>query len=222
MKSNKVFSHIIVAGLIFNFCMVMAPARVQAKSAIRIVALGDSLTAGYGLPRNAAFPKQLELELKKRGKNVRIANAGISGDTASGGLARLAWAVPKGTDAVILELGANDALRGINPAATRTALEKIVAKLKQRGIKVLIAGMIAPAGMGERYGRNFSAIYADLAVKYDAVYYPFFLKGIALDPALNLPDGLHPNKEGVKIIVRNILPSVLDLIKRISSDGQKS
>jgi len=213
MKCHKIFSQMVLPALIFNVLLALSPVTAEAKNALRIVALGDSLTAGYGLPRNASFPKELEKELKKRGLNVRISNAGISGDTASGGLARLSWAVPKGTDAVILELGANDALRGINPKITKRALEKIVSRLKKRGIKVLIAGMLAPAGMGDAYSKKFSAIFSDLAAKYNTLYYPFFLDGIALDPKFNLADGMHPNKKGVKVIVRNIMPSVLDLIK---------
>ena len=143
-------------------------------------------------------------------------------DTASVGLARLDWAVPKGTDAVILQLGANDALRGVNPSKTRQSLDKIVARLKKRGIEVLIAGMIAPQGMGKEFGSSFNSIYRDLATKYDTLYYPFFLDGVALDPNLNQRDGIHPNAKGVKIIVNRIEPAVLKLIQRTMATDRKA
>ena len=205
-----------MAALIFNFASPAPAKSTPLKNPIKIVAFGDSLTAGYGLPRKAAFPIQLEKKLKASGQSVSVSNAGISGDTASGGLARLNWAVPEGTNAVILELGANDALRGVSPAITRRSLDKIMFRLKARSIPVLITGMIAPQGMGDKYGRAFNSIYPDLAKKYDALYYPFFLKGVALDPKLNQPDGIHPTAKGVKIIVENIGPSVLSLIKRVT------
>ena len=208
-------SHIIALAVFFNLTTPINAQTMNAKSPVKIVAFGDSLTAGYGLPRAAAFPIRLEKKLKTQGYNVKIINAGISGDTTTGGLARLDWAVPKDTDAVILELGANDALRGINPAKTRKSLEKIVASLKNRNIEILIAGMIAPEGMGNQFGQAFNSIYRDLATKYGAFYYPFFLDGVALDAKLNQSDGIHPNAEGVNIIVNKITPSVHKLIKRV-------
>ncbi len=143
------------------------------------------MSAGYGLPVQSAFPTKLAAALKAKGIAVEVANAGVSGDTASGGLARLDWSVPDGTDAVIVELGANDALRGIDPEITKTALDTHFEKLKARHIAVLLAGMLAPPNMGADYGRDFDAIYPALAKKYDAIFYPFFLDGVAADPKLN-------------------------------------
>lgn len=173
-----------------------------------IVALGDSLTAGYGLPGDAAFPVQLEKALQSRGLNWRIDNAGVSGDTMSAGRDRLDWSVPDGTRAVILELGANDALRGIDPAVTRAALEDILKKLKARNIPVLVAGMKAPPNMGADYAAKFDGMYADLAAQYGAALYPFFLDGVAADTKLNQSDGIHPTAEGVRLIVARMLPAV--------------
>jgi acyl-CoA thioesterase I len=181
---------------------------------IRIVALGDSLTAGYGLPAEAAFPARLERALKAKGHAVSVANAGVSGDTATGGLARLDWSVPDDTDAVIVELGANDALRGIDPKATRAALEAIVARLTQRRIAVLLAGMRAPRNLGPDYARMFDSVYPEIAKAHDVVFYPFFLDGVAADPALNLSDGVHPSAAGIDRIVAHILPEAEELIAR--------
>lgn len=191
-----------------------APAAVTEKP-IKIVALGDSLMAGYQLPMSAAFPAQLEKALKAKGLNVEIANAGVSGDTASGGLSRLDWSVPDGTDAVIVELGANDMLRNVDPKVTRAALEQIVTKLKQRGIEVMLAGMRSVANYGEEYAKQFNAIYPELATTHNLVFYPFFLDGIAADAKLNQRDGLHPTEAGVETIVTRITPKVEELIARI-------
>jgi acyl-CoA thioesterase-1 len=179
---------------------------------LRIVALGDSLTAGYGLPADAAFPAKLERALAAKGIAAEIANAGVSGDTTSGGLARLDWSIPDGTEAVILELGANDALRGVDPRLTRNALEAMLERLAARHIPVLLAGMRAPRNLGPEYGAAFDAIYPDLAKKYGAILYPFFLDGIAVDPKLNQRDGLHPTAAGVDVIVAKILPDVERLV----------
>lgn len=187
----------------------------SAPAPLTIVAFGDSLTAGYGLPPGASFPAQLEAALRAKGHNVTIINAGVSGDTASAGLARFDWAVPSDADAIILELGANDALRGIDPATTRKALDGIMARTQATGLPVLIAGMEASRGLGEDYVQRFSANYTELAKAYDALLYPFFLDGVALDPSLNLKDGIHPNTEGVAIIVTRILPSVEALIQKV-------
>jgi acyl-CoA thioesterase I len=191
----------------------MAPAAATDRS-INIVALGDSLTAGYGLPANDAFPVKLQHALAAKGLSVQIANAGVSGDTASGGLARLEFSVPDGTDAVILELGANDALRGVEPQITRNALDSILRRLKERKIPVLLCGMLAPPNMGAEYGRAFDVIYPDLAAHYGAILYPFFLTGVAADPKLNQRDGLHPTAAGVDIIVDKILSQVEELVAR--------
>ena len=179
-----------------------------------IVALGDSLVAGYGLAGVDAFPSRLQQALADKGFAVTIVNAGVSGDTASGGLARLDWSVPEGTDAVILELGANDALRGFDPAVTRKALDAILGRLAARKIPVLLCGMLAPPNLGAEYGHAFNAIYPDLATQYAAILYPFFLAGVAADPTLNQRDGLHPTPAGVAVIVERILPTVEQLIGR--------
>ncbi len=184
---------------------------------IHIVAFGDSLTAGYQLPQSEAFPVQLQAALTSKGHAVRVTNAGVSGDTTSGGLARFDWAVPQDTDAVILELGANDALRGVAPKIARDNLDAILTKLTARKIPVLIAGMRAPANWGQAYVAEFDRIFADLAKKHDALLYPFFMEGVILRPELKLDDALHPNKAGVVEIVRRILPDVERLITRIKT-----
>lgn len=184
---------------------------------LTIVALGDSLTAGFGLAADEAFPAKLERALRARGHDVAVKNAGVSGDTASGGLARLDWSVPEGTDAVIVELGANDALRGLDPQVTRKALEEIVTRLRARGIAVLLAGMRAPRNLGADYAREFDAIYPDLASRHALVYDPFFLDGVAAQASLNLADGLHPTAAGVDVIVSRILPKVEELIRRAAA-----
>ena len=181
---------------------------------MKIVVLGDSLSAGFGLPAEAAFPSKLAMALKAKGIAATVANAGVSGDTASGGLGRLDWSVPDGTEAVILELGANDALRGIDPALTKTALDTALRKLNERHIAVLLAGMKAPRNMGPDFVRAFDAIYPALAAAYPVVFYPFFLDGVAGDPKLNQSDGLHPTAAGVDVIVAHIMPQVEMLIAK--------
>lgn len=186
-----------------------------AARPLSIVVLGDSLTAGYGLDADVAFPARLQAALKAKGHaDVTVANAGVSGDTASGGLERLDWSVPQGTDAVIVELGANDALRGVDPKVTKSALDQILSRLASRRIPVLLAGMKAPRNMGPDYVRDFDAIYPALASTHQVVFYPFFLAGVATDPKFNQGDGLHPNADGVDVVVRDILPSIEELIGR--------
>lgn len=191
---------------------LLAPLAARAAEPVRIVALGDSLTAGYGLPNQSAFATKLQAALKAKGIDATVANAGVSGDTASGGLERLDWSVPDGTDAVIVELGANDALRGIDPALTEKALDAILTKLAARRIPVLFAGMKAPPNMGADYTKAFDAIYPALAARHRVIFYPFFLDGVAADPKLNQGDGMHPSAAGVDVIVARILPSVERLI----------
>jgi len=183
-------------------------AQTAAERPLKLVALGDSLTAGYGLPASAAFPAKLQKALRDKGVTVEISNAGVSGDTTSGGLARLDWSLPKDVDGVILELGANDALRGIDPQVARQSLEEILKRLKARNIPVLLCGMYAPPNYGEQYAAKFNAIYPELAKQYGVPLYPFFLEGIATVERLNQPDGLHPTEAGVETIVANILPTV--------------
>jgi len=184
----------------------------SAPEPFHIVALGDSLSAGYLLPPGAGFPEQLGRALTQKGHHVTVMNAGVSGDTSTGGLARLDWAVSPATNAVILELGSNDALRGIEPDVTRANLDAILQQLTERGVKVLIAGMLAPPNMGDEYAADFNGIFADLAEKYDLPLYPFFLDGVAAERHLNLADGMHPTEEGVGVIVERILPLVEKLI----------
>lgn len=184
---------------------------------VKLVVLGDSLSAGYRLPPDQAFPVQLQAALKEKGHDVDVVNAGVSGDTTTGGLSRLDWSVGPDTNAVIVELGANDALRGLPPETTRENLDQIVRRLKKRGIAVLVAGMLAPRNLGEDYAARFDPIFRDIAKEHDALFYPFFLEGVAMKPELNLADGMHPTGEGVSVIVRNVLPKTEELIKR--ADG---
>jgi acyl-CoA thioesterase-1 len=194
---------------------IAAPAAAQNVAPLKIVAFGDSLTAGYGLPAQDTFPARLQAALSAKGHNVEIENAGVSGDTASGGLSRLDWSIADGTDAVIVELGANDMLRGVDPKVTRKALDDILARLKARNIAVLLCGMRAAPNMGADYVREFEAIFADLANKHDVVFYPFFLDGVATQAKLALRDGMHPNAAGVEAIVEGILPKAEELVARV-------
>jgi len=187
-----------------------------------IVAFGDSLMAGYQLPPDKGFVPQLQDALDAKGyTDIEIQNAGISGDTTSGGLARLDWAVSPATDGVILELGANDGLRGIAPEIAEKNLSTIIETLQARNVPVLLVGMYAPPNMGADYGEAFNAIYPALAERYDVLFYPFFLEGVAADPSLNLGDGIHPNADGISVMVENILPDVEALIdKARAADNQ--
>lgn len=207
---------------VFAVCNVLAVSSTAARAdsggaPIRIVAFGDSLTAGFRLQPPEAFPVQLQTALKAKGYNVDVTNAGVSGDTTAAGLERFDWAVPEGTEAVILELGANDSLRGIDPKETRANLETILGKLKARNIDVLVAGMRAPGNWGDAYRSSFDAIYPDLVAAHGALLYPFFLDGVALDAKLNLDDGLHPTGKGIGVIVERILPKVEELIARVQA-----
>lgn len=195
---------------VFIACIAPASART-----IRLVALGDSLSAGYLLPAKDAFPAVLEAALRARGHDASVENAGVSGDTTTGGLDRLDWSVPDGTDGVILELGANDALRGIAPAIAAKALDDIIIRLKARKIAVLIAGMHAPRNNGAAYIEAFDAIFPELAKRHGVPLYPFFLDGVQGNPALNLADMIHPNPAGVRVIVERMLPQVEAFIKAI-------
>ena len=196
--------------------VLVAASPLQARS-IHILAFGDSLTAGLGLEPQQAFPARLEAALKARGHDIVIANAGVSGDTSSAGAERLDWALAPDIDGVIVELGANDALRGIAPEETEKALDRILAALKERKVPVLLTGMLAPRNLGSDYGKKFDAIFPRLAEKHGVLFYPFFLDGVAAEPALNQPDGLHPNSTGVDMIVQRILPITEDLLKQASS-----
>jgi len=188
-----------------------------AISAPKIVVLGDSLSAGYQLPPGKGFPERLQAALDKKGIEAKIIGAGVSGDTTSGGLARLDWSIPSDVEGVIVELGANDALRGLPVAVPAKNLDAILQRLKDRKIKTLLAGMLAPPNMGQRYGDMFNALYPELAEKHDAILYPFFLDGVAANPSLNLGDGIHPNEAGIEVIVKNILPTVEKLIAEVAA-----
>lgn len=202
-----------------SMLLTTSPVGIQAADKpVTIVALGDSLTAGYLLPADAAFPVVLARELTARGRRVEIINAGVSGDTTAGGLARLEWSVPDGTGGVILELGANDALRGLDPARAEANLDAMITRLKARGIKVLLAGMYAPRNNGPEYVDRFDAIYPRLAAKHDLMLYPFFLDGVTGVAGMTLPDALHPSRAGVEEIVRRILPVAETFLNSLSPE----
>jgi acyl-CoA thioesterase I len=189
----------------------------QPEKPIKMVAFGDSLTAGYLLPPDDAFPAQLARALAKRGVMVDIINAGVSGDTTAGGRDRLAWSIPEGTEAVILELGANDALRGLDPAAARRNLEIMIEAIRARKAEILLAGMMAPRSLGDPYIQAFDPIFPQLAAKHNLILYPFFLEKTGMDRKLTLPDGMHPNAKGVAAIVEDILPQVEALIAKVKA-----
>lgn len=202
-----------VAGLhiaVIVFSMMLSVS-AQART-INLVGFGDSLMAGYQLPPGDGFPEKLQAALKAKGLDVTVANAGVSGDTTTGGLSRIDWSVPDGTDGVILELGANDALRGIAPEQSEKNLDQMITRLKERGIAVFIAGMMAPPNMGGDYAARFNPIYEKLAKKHGLTLYPFFLDGVVLDASLKLEDGMHPNSKGVDTMVQKMEPAITQFI----------
>jgi acyl-CoA thioesterase-1 len=187
-----------------------------AQQPVRLLVIGDSLTAGFGLPPGEGFVPQLQAALEARGLSVRVIDAGVSGDTTAGGLARLDWALAEEPHAVLLELGANDGLRGLPPQQVRANLTAILDRLAARDLPVLLAGMLAPPNFGAAYGREFVAVFHDLArERPELIFYPFFLEGVASDQTLNQPDGIHPNQQGVAEVVRRILPAVMELLDRV-------
>jgi acyl-CoA thioesterase I len=202
---------------VIALCAVFSFSGEALARTIQLVGLGDSLMAGYMLPPGDGFPAKLQAALKAKGIDAAISDAGVSGDTSSGGLSRVDWSVPDSTDGVILELGANDALRGIAPEETEKNLDAIIGKLKARNIPVFVAGMLAPPNMGGDYAARFNPIYKRLSDKYQLPLYPFFLDGVAAQPKLQLEDGMHPNPEGVDIMVQRILPAIESFIGTIAA-----
>ena len=208
----NLFTGVLKRWIAAGFTAVIVGAVSQASAAPRLVVLGDSLTAGYGLPQDQAFPVLLETAMRARGMTVTVINAGVSGDTTAGGLARLNWAIASDPSHVLVELGANDMLRAFDPEVTRKNLETIIIRLKARGIKVMLAGMYAAPNLGKLYAEAFRTLYTDLARKYGIMLYPFFLDGVAAERRLNQKDGMHPNEKGVAIIVERILPSIVKFL----------
>ena len=213
---KRVFKALTAAG--FAAITSICTGAAQAEPA-RILVLGDSIAAGYGLAADEAFPARLESHLRRAGHEVRVIDAGVSGDTTAGGFARLDWALADRPHIVIVELGGNDGLRGIAPQATRANLDAILARLKARGPRVLLTGMLAPPNLGAEYGRAFDAIYPELAAKYGVALYPFVLDGVAAQPDLNQRDGIHPNARGVAVMVDRIAPYVVRLLDTPKDGG---
>lgn len=212
--ADSYVTQLIKAVLLFGVLFCAAPASAAGAEEQVILTVGDSLTAGYGLPAADGFVARLQAALRQRGRNVRVRNGSVSGDTTAGGRARLAWTLSGRIDVVILELGANDGLRGVDPALTRANLDAMLKLLRQRGLPVLLAGMQAPPNLGRDYAAAFNSIYPDLARKYGVMLYPFFLQGVAAQPDLNQGDGLHPNAAGVQVIVDAMTPYVLEFLDR--------
>lgn len=214
------FCRVVLLTLLFTNVMTAARADTSDSGSniggdaevVRITVLGDSLVAGYGLPPGTSFPDALDSALAAAGFKVEVVNAGVSGDTTAGGLARLDWSLADDPDMVIIVMGGNDMLRGLDPAATRANLDAMITRLRAQGVAVLLAGMLAPRNLGADYVTEFDSLYPALAARHETGFYPFFLDGVAMDAALNLPDGLHPNKAGIDEITRRILPVVTELL----------
>ncbi|BBK40791.1 arylesterase [Allostella vacuolata] len=209
--NRRRFNAGLLAGVLF-----LAGLGAAAAEPVKLLALGDSLTAGYGLPASEGFVPRLEAALRARGRQISVINAGVSGDTTAGGRARIDWALGDRPDAALVALGANDALRGLDPAEAERNLDAILARLGKVGVPALLVGMMAPPNLGRDYGAAFDGIYARLARRHGVPLYPFFLDGVAADPALNQPDGIHPNARGVAVMVERILPAVERLLDRKS------
>ena len=206
------------ASLLLLMLLSAGPARAeQPPQPLRVVVLGDSLSAGYGLTPGSAFPARLEAQLLRRGYQVRVSNAGVSGDTSAGGLARLDWSLEEKPALMIVELGANDALRGLDPLQTKQNLSAILSRLRAAGVQPLLAGMKAPRNLGESYYSKFDRLYVELARQHQVPLYPFFLAGVAGDPGLNQADGIHPTAAGVEVMVRGMLPLVAELLDQLTA-----
>jgi acyl-CoA thioesterase-1 len=208
----RYFKRLAAFALFLAVASLLSGASIAAEP-LRILALGDSLTAGYGLATEDGFPSQLQRKLNAMGYSARVLNGGVSGDTSAGGLARLDWALSDGPSHAIIELGANDGLRGLDPAAMRANLDAIIRRLKGAGIAILFTGMRAPPNLGRSYETAFNKVFPELAKKHKLDFYPFFLAGVVARPTLNLADGIHPNREGIAIIVDRIVPYVVRLLK---------
>jgi acyl-CoA thioesterase-1 len=219
MRQTRLWLQVGLMALMFNGLLLLPALPGKAEPPVKLVAFGDSLTAGYLLKPDESFPAQLAKALAAKGYSVDVGNAGVSGDTTTAALERFEWAIPPGTEAVILELGANDALRGQPPAEAKANLETIITRLKERNVAILLAGMRAPTNWGPEYQREFDAMYADLAARHGLILFPFFLDGVALDKTLNLDDGLHPNAKGIARIVENIMPKVEELLQQVNATG---
>lgn len=206
-----------VLAVLLWFSGVSATAADTSAAPIRIVAFGDSITAGYGLQPEDALPARLEAALKAKGYAVAVTNAGVSGDTTAGGRARLDWTLAEKPDLLILALGGNDGLRGLDPAKTRENVDAMLARLKAQNVPTILVGMLAPRNLGPEYARVFDPLYGELAKKYDVPLYPFLLEGVAVDRALNQPDGIHPNPKGVDVIVERMLPTVTAALDRLGA-----
>ena len=194
----------------------LVPARGRAEHPAKLLALGDSLTAGYGLPSGESFTSRLQARLKAEGFDVTVVNGGVSGDTSAGGLARLDWLLADKPDFALVELGGNDGLRGLDPQMTYRNLDAVLTRLHEQGIPTLLTGMVAPPNLGREYGADFKAVFPQLAKAHPVVFYPFFLDGVAADPTLNQADGIHPNAHGVEVVVDRIMPYVKQLIRGVA------
>ena len=211
------FKHLV--RLLIVTALSLLPISAALADPVRIVGFGDSLMAGYQLAPGESFPEKLQEALREKGYEVEVANAGVSGDTTSGGLSRLDWSVPDGTDIVILELGANDMLRGVSPKVVEENLATMIEKFQARGIRILLVGMMAAPNLGADYGEAFNAVYPRLAQKYDIPLHPFFLEGVAANAGMQLEDGMHPNAEGVNTMVERILPAVEEMLTKENEDA---
>ncbi len=214
LKLKKASLPVMIGLLLMAFALFVS---VPADAKIQIIAFGDSLTAGYNLPASSAFPNQLEKALVESGLDVEVINAGVSGDTTSGGLQRLDWSIPDSANAVILELGANDMLRGLSPQITLKNLDEMITRLKARKITILLAGMLAAPDLGKDYAAAFNPIYPDLAKKHDVFFYPFFMESLMGRTDLLQQDGMHPTTQGVALIVQAILPKVKEMLATIKN-----
>ncbi|WP_185984415.1 arylesterase [Aureimonas mangrovi] len=204
------------SALVLAFVTGTLAVQAHAQERLQVVAFGDSLVAGYGLAPGESFPEKLQVALSERGYDVDVVNAGVSGDTTSAGLARLDWSVPESADLVIVELGANDALRGVSAQVTERNLDEILTRLSARGdTEVVLAGMIAPPNMGGDYARDFNPVYEAVAERHGVALYPFFLDGVAADASLNLEDGMHPNADGIDVIVERFAPFLIERLEAL-------